>query len=142
MSEQVVIDPLRFAFAAENLDGALDVARMRRLRDVLRRNEGAVSFSLHGALNPEGKPVLRLDVAGLLILECQRCLKDLPFAVRMHEELIIAGDEAELISISQANDERECVLADEKLSVPEMVEDEILLGLPISPRHRDCGLPA
>lgn len=140
MSEQVVIDPLEFALAGASLDGVIDLARLDRLRDVLRDNAGAVSYSLRGAINSEGEPTLELDLAGSLTLECQRCLSDLRFPLQLHEALIVVESEGEMDRIT-AEDDRECILARDKLSVPELVEDEILLGLPISARHSDCAYP-
>jgi uncharacterized protein len=141
MSEQLVIDPLKFALAGASLDGAVDVARLHRLHDLLRESAGAIQYSLHGAINSEGKPTLKLSLAGSLILECQRCLKALQFSVQLHEELIVARSEREMDSIIQAEDAQECILAGERLSVPELVEDEVLLGLPISAKHPDCAYP-
>ena len=141
MSEQLVIDPLHFAFAGDSLDGAVDVSRMHRLHDVLRENSGSIRYSLHGAVNSEGKPLLKLDLAGSLRLECQRCLSELDFPVQLHEELIVARSEVEMNSILAENDAQECILASDKLSVPDLVEDEVLLGLPISAKHSECAFP-
>ncbi|MGH8727067.1 MAG: YceD family protein [Burkholderiales bacterium] len=141
MSEQVVIDPLEFALSGASLDGAIDLAKLDRLHDLLRENEGAICYSLRGAINSEGKPTLELDLAGSLTLECQRCLSDLSFVLRLHEELIVAQSEREMERITAEDHGRECILARNKLSVPELVEDEILLGLPMSAKHPDCAYP-
>lgn len=141
MSEQLAIDPLQFALGRGSLDGELDVSRMRRLHDVLRENSGSIHYSLHGAVDAEGKPLLKLDLAGSLTLECQRCLNQLDFPVQLHEELIVARSESEMNSILSENDARECILASDKLSVSDLVEDEVLLGLPISAKHLECVFP-
>lgn len=142
MSEQAVINPLKFALEGASLDGAIAVARLDRLHDVLRKDEGAIQYSLQGGVNPEGKPTLTLSLAGSLTLECQRCLNELQFPVQLREELIVAKNEKEMDLITSAENTQECILARDNVSVPDLVEDEILLELPISARHRDCAYPA
>lgn len=141
MSEQFVINPLQFALDGASLDGAVAVSGMHRLHDLLRDDSGAIQYSLNGATNAEGKPLLKLDLEGSLMLECQRCLNALDFSVELHEELIVARSEAEMDSILSENDTQECILVSDKLSVPDFVEEEILLELPISARHVECTLP-
>jgi uncharacterized protein len=142
MSGHFVIDSLAFALEGKSIDGAVDVSTMPRLKDALRDDSGTIHYSLRGSTDDEGKPVIELDLSGSLMLECQRCLNALDFSLRMHERLIVARSEPEMARILSENDDRECILANPRLSVSDLVEDEILLGLPISARHSDCAFPS
>jgi uncharacterized protein len=72
-----------------------------------------------------------------VFLVCQRCLN--PFAVPVAQEtmLLLAGDEAELARLDDA--EPEVVLANAPVDPVALVEDELLLSLPFSPRHEECA---
>ena len=68
-------------------------------------------------------------------LVCQRCLQPFAAIVEQSTELLLARSEAELARWDV--DEIEVVLATERLDPLTLVEDELLLSLPFSPRHAD-----
>lgn len=92
----------------------------------------------------EGSPAARLAVKATVQLRCQRCLQPFGCPVESHAQLAFVTGEAEAgaeagpvpegweaISV----DPRRVVLAD-------LVEDELLLSLPLVPMHADaadCG---
>jgi uncharacterized protein len=72
-------------------------------------------------------------------LECQRCLGSLDFPVHLEVQLEFAPSEAE---ITAADDDVERVVASREMSVAELVEDEVLLALPMVPKHEQCSAAA
>lgn len=87
--------------------------------------------------------VLWLDFAvqGRLWLSCDRCLETLSQAVTGTYSLAIIGDEREVALVGEA----EYVTLDELgtdkvLPVAELLQDELLLGLPLTITHKDCQL--
>ncbi len=89
--------------------------------------------------------VLWLDyqVTGSANVGCQRCLE--PFAIDLSGEyrLALLSDESEIGLVDGA----EYVLIDELgesarrlLPVKDLLEDELILALPLSPRHADCEM--
>ena len=136
MSEQVVIDSLGFALNHDTLSGSVAVAELSRLVDVLHSDKGALEYTLSGSVNQHGKPVLHCRVAGKLQLQCQRCLEGMEYVLDTQSELVLARDEAELLQLDEQEDEAaDAILADTKLNVLALVEDEVLLDLPLAPRH-------
>jgi len=133
MSEQVVSDPLKFARGRQSLEGNLSVASMRRLHDSLASDAGTVEFRLTGYLNEEGAPCLRCQVSGVLKMICQRCLEPMNYALNVDSVLLLTTD-AQLLQ----NDDPEApdvILAQQDLPVADLVEEEILLVLPMAPLH-------
>lgn len=141
------VDPFRFAAENRVAQGELPLAGLSRLGDVLFASEGGLRWKLSGftvqAVEAVGggaaaEPRLELEVGGQLELCCQRCLGSLEWPVVIHSLLhpvrageVIADEELE-------DDEVDAFEVDGDLDVPSLIEDEVLLALPISPRHENC----
>ena len=132
-----------FAFARDGrvLEGTLAISKLDRLHDLLVGQDGEVAYRLRGFKGDSGEPMLHLEVSGLLPLACQRCLEAVPFDLEVDSllELVPAG--AELSQDELEDDTRDFLPVAGELDVAELVEDEILLALPVAPRHEKCGLP-
>ncbi len=134
------IDSLDFARKGLELRGEAAIADMPRLQDLLASPEGQVGFVLRGAQGKNGEPLLELALEGNCQLRCQRCLQALPHAISILS-LLMPVPESELESSLAAGgdleeeDEIDRIPADAHLDVLALIEDEVLLGLPLSPRH-------
>jgi len=138
MLQPAAIDGLAFARTAAVLKGRLGMESLPRL--ALSGGSGAVlDFVLTGEINERGKSGLRLSVDGSVRLQCQRCLGSLEFPVQIEAQLEFAANEAEATA---ADDDIERVVASRELSVAALVEDEVLLALPMAPRHERCSAAA
>ncbi len=91
------------------------------------------------ANNERGKQRLKLAVDGSVRLQCQRCLGILDLPVHLAAQLDLASSEAEIMA---ADDDIERVVAGREMSVAALVEDEVLLALPMAPKHEQCGTAA
>ncbi len=135
MSQIGRIDSFQFAHSGSGLTGRLGAEQLSRLADQqVTLNE--LSFELRGGTNRSGKLCLHLAVKGSLTLVCQRCMGPLDFPLDFDAELEIAASKEE---IELADDEVDRVLGSSELSVPDLVEDEVMLELPMVPRHESCG---
>jgi uncharacterized protein len=132
-----------FAFARDGrvLEGALAVEDLDRLHDLLAEIGGEVAFRLTGFEGESGEPMLHLEVSGVLLLACQRCLEAVPCDLDVDSLLELIPEGAELSQDELEDDTRDFLPVVRELDVVELVEDEILLGLPVAPRHEKCGLP-
>ena len=137
MSAQMVIDPLRFARAGESLSGMLIVAELSRLADRLSETDGEVYYRLTGQVREGGKPSLALRVEADLKLTCQRCLESFVYPLRTDATLLLAKNEAQLALWEAADPLCDGVVAEPHMDIAALVEDEILLSLPVAPRHPD-----
>lgn len=133
------IDSLDFAHKGQELHGEAPVQEMPRLQDVLASPEGQIRYSLRGLTGQQGEPLLELALEGELQLRCQRCMQAMPHAVKTVSRLMPVP-ESELQGLLAAGgeleeDETDRIPANPHLDVWELVEDEILLDLPLAPRH-------
>ena len=142
MSHQPVIDGLEFAKARSRLQGAWPVAEFLRLHDALRSTAGTLRYELQGVPEELGRPALRLKVEGALQLTCQRCLGALEFPLRIEVLLLLAETQAEIDAAPLEAEGPESILAGRDMPVRALVEDEVLLAIPIAPRHPACSAGA
>lgn len=109
--------------------------QMSRLARMQCSTEG-LEYQLRGGKTSNGKPCLRVSVRGSLQLPCQRCLDPLEVSIAVDVELQLAGS---LREIAAADDDIDRLLGARRTDVAELVEDEVLLALPMVPRHEACA---
>jgi uncharacterized protein len=138
---QAVIDSLEFARTGQSLSGSLPLPALTRLQDFLFDDRGEVRFEVRGGHDARRRPVLTLEISGVLHLQCQRCLGALDYALELSSTVRLAsgGGEADAGGLDDAEDE--WIEASAALDVAELVEDEILLSLPYAPRHGEGQCP-
>ena len=139
MSHQPVIDGLEFARTGGKLQGDWPVADFPRLRDALQADTGSIRYELRGVPEEQGHPALQLRLEGVLQLVCQRCLGALEFPFRIETSLLLAASQAEIDAepIEPLGPER--IVAEREMPVRDLIEDELLLAIPIAPRHEHCA---
>lgn len=136
MSQPGVIDGLQFARGAQELHGVLGMEHLPRLAELQGATEGLV-FGVRGGMRDDGKPCLWISVSGELRLVCQRCLGQLILPLSVDVELALTENARE---IEEAEDQVDRVLASRAMNVAQLVEDEVLLALPMVPRHDRCSV--
>lgn len=136
-----ITDAFRFAKEGRVLEGTLPLSALERLHDLLAVVEGEIIFRLEGSKGARGERLLQLVVTGTLPLACQRCLKAVPYDLDVDSLLELVPEGAELSQDELEDDTRDFLPVAKELEVAELVEDEILLALPVAPRHEKCGLP-
>jgi len=136
MSQPRLIDGLQFARGAETLSGSLDLSRLPRLVE-MGCGVRCLSYVLRGRKDDQGRCWLQVSGDGTLILECQRCLKPFMFPLVFRTELLLVETERE---IEAADDGFDRVLAGKSMYVDRLVEDEVILALPMVPRHEHCDV--
>jgi len=133
------IDSLDFAGNGKEISGEVRVAGMPRLLDVLEYPEDTLRYMVRGGLDRQGNPFLDVSITGSCQLRCQRCLGAMGHPVKIKERLLLR-DQASLDALDSnvaggEEEEFDSILADMQLDVLNMLEEEILLSLPIAPKH-------
>ena len=129
------IIPLRLAKARERVEGSLHLDSLTRLKGILLENTGELKYSLSFDFDESGVCIVESIIESQLILECQRCLN--PVIIEIHKSSLLGvvrnKDELEAL----AKDYEPLPLDEEIISVEGLVEDELLLSLPLSPIHSE-----
>lgn len=134
MSRAGTIDGLQFARGRSGVAGAIGIEDLPRLAE-MGCDAATLAYSVRGGESGDGHPSLTIEISGELRLLCQRCLGPLAFPLAARSELQLAGTQAE---IDAAPDDVERVLATKSMDVAALVEDEVMLALPMVPVHARC----
>lgn len=141
MSARATLDGVQFAAAARRLEGEFGVADLPRLRDLVHDHAGTVRYRLTGHQRADGKSAIRLEVSGTVHLTCQRCLESMDQPVESTRELVFV-EQSGLGEIAEEEAETDYLDAGQAVDIEETVEDEVMLCLPMAPRHEADRCPA
>lgn len=147
MSRQVeaglpkVIDSLAFAKAGSTAVGFIELATLPRLAESLADQQGRLACRVSGSLDAEGESWVTLEVSGSLALVCQRCLKNVAFPVDVRSRLLLVPAGRFWPDEELAEDGYDVVAAEKEMDLSLLIEDELLLVLPIAPTHDICEAP-
>ena len=128
------VDPWRLAEQEETLEGHLKLDLLPRLAPLLANAAGEAAFVLTFGRDARRRLVIELKVDADLSLECQRCLDDMVLRVDSTTSLTpVSG----LQEAEQLPEELDPVMIGEGeyLDIVQLIEDELMLGIPSSPRH-------
>jgi uncharacterized protein len=85
----------------------------------------------------------RLTLGGELVLRCQRCLGAVRFQLEAVRNFVLVPAGRALSDPADEAEDTEQLYADPKLDVIALVEDEVILGLPMVAGHEEgaCAAP-
>jgi uncharacterized protein len=131
------IDPLRLAEQGTRLEGELPLKGMDRLLAGLK-TDGLASINLVFEPEGRGKVDMRGHIEASVPVICQRCMEPMELKVATDVDARYAGPEA----ILSEEERLDTTVVDKPLQLRRLVEDEILLGLPMVPMHESEACPA
>ncbi|MGH8478831.1 MAG: YceD family protein [Gammaproteobacteria bacterium] len=131
------IDSRYLAEREGRLSGHLSLARMERLRASLCCGEGTVFIDVRFQRDEQGRELAVGHVTARLPVPCQRCLEAMEIAIAT--PLRLAFTDADAAAPAPPPDGYDAVpLLGDTISLADLVEDELMLALPMAPMHEDC----
>lgn len=120
------------------------VGDFERLVQEFVNPEAVLQYRVCGGQDARGRPRLHCSVNGNVAMLCQRCLKPVNVSVESDRMLYLAASEAEAerLEAALADEDIDVMVAGQTLDLAGVVEDEVILSLPIVPMHADCSLVA
>lgn len=151
MSQKIVIDNLAFAKKHETLTGNIllnDCPRLQTLlqdlpQDAMPKSPepDAIQFQLTGKSNSANQYFLSLHIEALLTTTCQRCLNAMPLKRSLSFNYLISDapdDELDALTDDELDD-YDIQQANSAMDVITLIEDELIMAMPIAPTHEvDC----
>ncbi len=136
MSARFVINLLDFVRDSGIHHGKIPLAELKRLQDYLFDNTNELIYTVSGRLNKDSKPTLQISIKGEINLYCQRCLDKMIHTIDLETNLLLVESEAELCQHDE-EDSIDAILATPNIDVWVLVEDEIILNLPMTSYHQE-----
>jgi uncharacterized protein len=125
------VDASRMVQARRSFQGQLSLASFRRLRESLAAVDGAADYDLEFGRDELGIAYLAVHVETELPLTCQRTLEVYRQPVRIDQRLGLVADESEEAALPPGYEP--LLIADGALNLAEVIEDELILALPVVP---------
>jgi uncharacterized protein len=123
--------------------GFLEIASLPRLAEESSTIESGDGFEwrieTHFVDSPGSEPrqTLQLGIKGRIHLVCQSCLQDCALDLAEERQFVMVATEAEADAYPVEDDEQEPLVASQHFDLLGLIEDEILLSLPLIPKHPD-----
>lgn len=143
------LDVAAFCRAGAVHEGELALAALPRLASSLLAEADApptapVAWSARGVLRPVtiGAPQFWIDLAGRaeVRLQCQRCLQPMNLVLEVERPIRFVDGEDEAARLDEEGEDDVLALG-HRLDLRELIEDELILALPLVPRHDTCPQP-
>jgi uncharacterized protein len=126
------IDAWRAVSARRIYEGEVPLARFPRLQDTLADVDGACRFRVEFGRDGFGQATVAVSAEAGLPLVCQRSLERFVLTVRCEQQLGLVRDEREEAALAPGM-EPVLVPDDGMLHPLDLVEDELILALPVVP---------
>lgn len=139
MTKTLIINNLEFAQKQLTLVDNMSVFALKRLVELLAiQDESALKahiyFELSGGNKQFRYPSLQLRIKTGLPAICQRCLAEMVIHLDLKFDYLISA-----LSVEEDadNDEIDWLEEDKEMDLLELIEDELLLAMPIAPLHEN-----
>ena len=129
----VYVDTRRVFEAQSECSGTIALDRLPRLKEHLANDAGEVEATLRFFIGDFGDREISGRVKATLEVPCQRCLEPLAIAVDDQVHLALVKDDEQAAKLRAELDPWIC--NEIKLQLAELVEEQILLALPIVCMH-------
>jgi len=119
------------------IEGSYPLAKLGRLSEALVSNEGDVTVKLEFG-HSVGFACLKAKASAKLLVKCQRCLKPIETEVTGNFKFALVNSEEEFELLPEEFEPY--LLEGEEQSIIDLIEDELLLSLPMVTVHEnDCS---
>jgi uncharacterized protein len=128
------IEPKRLARTGETIAGQYAIQDMQRLGGLLYDNSGTVIFRLEFNFDDnQNIPYIRGSIETQVNIPCQRCLGGMEFRINNPVFLGVVSNQAEYAILPDECDPLQ--LEAGSIALQGLIEDELILALPISSMH-------
>jgi uncharacterized protein len=143
------LDIAAFAKAQGVLDGEIALRDLPRLAasawqggdaPAVRAARWSAEGAVRAVVGGEPEIWLHLQAEGEIALQCQRCLHAVVEPLRVDRRFRFARDDDEAARLDEELDD-DVLTLERRFDLLELLEDELLLALPLVPRHETCPQP-
>src|SRR5258706_4271917 len=122
----------------------LPIAELPRLAGTLSSDACELAVQVTGDTTRRREPPITCIIRGSVVTDCQRCLEPLQQRIDIRSQLVFVADETRLPAVEDEEPEVDYLVLEAALDLRELVQDEVILALPVAPAHAPgaCQAPA
>jgi len=134
VAHEPVIHPERISTRPQVFEGDVDLADFPDLADSLANGDASLHYTVTALLDANRRKVVSCIIEGFVFLTCQSSLEAFRHDISVRDRLVLVDRESELPPIEQESEAEDFVVADGPIDVLDLVEEAVLLALPMVPR--------
>lgn len=136
-----IVDALKLCQQHARVAGSVGFARLPRLEGLLSEMDGDARVDIAFAVDEQHRKILTGRVQADVPLTCQRCLGKMVWQLDTGFDLALVWDEEQADQLPKTLDP--VLVEDTDVDLYRIVEDEMLLSLPLVPHHEPgtCSAP-
>jgi uncharacterized protein len=133
------LDVRKAAARGVSISGALQPLDLQRFRDLLAADAGSVQATLAFSRDEENRYLIAVSVQADVVVSCQRCLEPLQLQLESDNLLAVVWDDEYARQLPR--DLEPLIVGEEPCNLWELVEEELILGMPPYSYHEaeDCN---
>jgi uncharacterized protein len=128
-----LVDPFRLCDETRSYQGCLELADLPRLAEALASSEGQATYRIDCDRDDKRRARIQGSVDAELVVICQRCMGPMRMPVHAQFQLAVVTGEEEAAQLPDDYDP--WLLQGSTLDLASVIEDELLLALPVAPMH-------
>lgn len=130
------LDPFKYADQNKILEGEIALSLMPRLAEMLVDTDGRAKVRLEFDRDPQRLRILNGTLSTTVNLMCQRCLHAVAKEIKSEFTLGIVYNDEQAQNLPRTYEP--LLVEDEKLVLLDVVEEELILSLPMFAYHASC----
>lgn len=134
-----LIDPIECLQQQQVFEGTLDSNNLPRLSEVLSEANTAIPYELTFSRDEQGRCIVHCKITTCLIVVCQRCAGAMELPVTIDSSLCVIANDRQAEKLPNRY---EPLVTEEGMVDPtDVIEEELLLAIPMIPRHNEADCP-
>jgi uncharacterized protein len=134
MPEQAFIILEQLTREGTEFAGKVAPGELARLAGSLANGEGELEYRLHALVDARQRRVVSCIIKGFAFLTCQSTLEVFRHPVAVSERLVLVDREEQLPAFEEEPEDEDYVVAGSRIAVLDLVEEAVILSLPMVPR--------
>jgi len=134
------LDPFRLAQNGLKLEGQIPLSEFPRLSQSLLSDEGLVNVKMAFDVDEIGTPYMKGKFNVTVSITCQRCMSAMPYELDVNCLLAIVKTERHVEGLAEQY-EPWVIENSDPVMTSLVIEDELILSLPLVPKHDKPCLP-
>jgi uncharacterized protein len=133
------IDNYDFATRRMTLEQNIEVSTLKRALELYEGLKGQLTIKISGDVLD--KPILNILIYGKISTLCQICLDPVEIDISHNNIVPIFKNESQLDEALFGDNAEytDGIVADPEFNVLDFIEDEVIMLLPVAPRHKTCN---
>ena len=141
MAESQFIDPERLTEKVTVFEGVFRPGDLEILAEDLATPEGELRYRVNARLDTVQRRVVSCIINGFVFLTCQSTFETFRHEIAIDDRLVLVGSEEELPAFEEESESEDFVVATSPMDVRDLVEEAVILALPMVPRKPGAEPP-